>query len=279
MHKAKKIRALFGVISGLFILTATAEKLPPPVDGEYLANDMESQQLSLAGKVIKVKFNRTEAVRKTTDGTFAATLRSFVKPKGSTYHSGPGMRVRFPQEGLFFFKKSIPAPGNDDFIFEMTKPDREEVYILVDGDSMKGSPAVGDQFKRNGDEGEYSWSKRTEVPDLASQRRVSVSDLVLFPEQLNGKTVMLEFHVVYQIKQKSTEKYVASISSGRGHPFIPITFPAEALAFFKEIEGRQSQSNVCSIYAEVNVSPKGEVSFEAKGRRLIGEGLDAVYKW
>ena len=246
---------------------------------QYLANEIESKQLQLAGKIVKVKFNRIEYVRKSGDGVYTGILLSFVKPKGSTYYSGPGVVVKFPQEGLGFFKNIMTPVGVDDFISEMTKPDREEVYIQVGSDARSGSVAVGDQYKKDGDEREYRWSEKTEIPDLANQQKVSVRDAVLFPEQLNGKTVILEFYTVTQIKPKSDAEYNAYISSGRGDASVQITFPAAGLAFFKEIDAQESRAKVYSVYAKVNVSLKGIVTFEAKGRRVSGSGDEIEYRW
>ena len=267
---ADEVQALFKSQGG-----ATANYIAD----QYLANEIESKQLQLAGKIVKVKFNRIEYVRKSGDGVYTGILLSFVKPKGSTYYSGPGVVVKFPQEGLGFFKNIMTPVGVDDFISEMTKPDREEVYIQVGSDARSGSVAAGDQYKKDGDEREYRWSEKTEIPDLASQQKVSVRDAVIFPEQLNGKTVVIEFYTVTQIKPKSDAEYNAYISSGRGDASVQITFPAAGLAFFKEIDAQESRAKVYSVYAKVNVSLKGIVTFEAKGRRVSGSGDEIEYRW
>lgn len=282
MHRAKKVERWLGVaISGFFILTATAEKLPPPVTGEYLAGDMESQQFALAGKIVKVKFNRISYVEKEKGELYEGNLRACVKAQGdSVYYDKPGIQVRFPKEGLGYFLRFFPKPGtgvND--VSALILSDDGEVYVQISTNAKAGSVALGNRYEEDGDAGEYRWSAATEVPDLAGQRKVSVSDLALFPEQLNGKVAQLEFYEVKRIKQKTAEEYSAFISCGNGHAMIPITFPAAASVFFKEIAGRQTDPKACYVYAQVTVSPKGIVSLEAKGRRVVGEGLDASYKW
>ncbi len=282
MHRAKKVERWLGVaISGFFILTATAEKLPLPADGEYIANDMESQQLALAGKIVKIKFNRISYAEKAKGELYAGNLRSCVKPQGDSYGDVPGVQVRFPKEGVGFFSKFIPKPGigTEEWIASMIASDRGEVYVQISTNAKAGFLALGDRCEKDGDEAKYGWSADTEVPDLAGQKKVSVSDLALFPEQLNGKVVQLEFYQVKRIKQKTAEEFSAFVSCGSGHAMIPITFPAAASVFFKEIADRQTDPKACSVYAQVTVSPKGLVSLEAKGRRAIGEGVDAAYKW
>ncbi|MCC7299815.1 MAG: hypothetical protein IT583_01910 [Verrucomicrobia bacterium] len=278
MCKGAAIARRFMIILGLFVLTTTAEKLPPPAEEECLATELASKQALLAGKIIKVKFNRIEQVRKSIDGTYTGTLFSSVKPKGDTYFSGAGLHIRFPQEGLGFFLKRCPPPGVDDVIAELTKPDREEVYIEVSRNSETGSLATGDLYQKAGDEGAYKWSRETEIPDLSSEKKISVNDVLLYPAQLNGKIIEVEFYSVDRIKQESAEESVAAISCGRGHSFALITFPTASLAFFKEIENRTTRSRACSVYVKV-VSTRGVIRLKALGRRVSGSGDEAEYGW
>ncbi len=170
----------------------------------------------------------------------------------------------------------------------VSEADRGEVYVQVSSNANQDSVAVGDEYITDddeditdGDEGSYQWSVKTEIPDLAAKRTVSVSDVMLFPDQLNGKIVGLEFNAVEKIVQKSAEEYSASISCGRGHPPARIEFPAAGLAFFKEIANHEEEKNSQShtVYALITVSPKGIVSLEAKGARVSEEEGDAEYRW
>jgi hypothetical protein len=277
MSNGKKIERWLGVaISGFFILTATAEKLPPPVTGKYLAGEMMGQKIDLAGKIVKVKFNRISYAEKTKGDLYEGNLRSRPKEREDKF----GIQVQFPKEGLGYFLKFFPKPGTwlrDASTLILS--DEGEVYVQISTNANAGSVALGDRYEKDGDAGEYRWSVATEVPDLAGQRKVSVTDLALFPEQLDGKVVQLEFYEVGIIKQKTAEEYSTSVSCGRGHAGIPIIFPAAASEFFKEIATQQTAPKERCIYAQVTVSPKGVVFLEAKGRRAVGEGLDASYKW
>ncbi len=281
MYKGKTIRRWAGVISGFFILTATAEKLPPPAGGEYAAREVATARAQLAGKIIKVKFNRTYFVRKLKNGLYTGNLRSSEKPRESGDYSvttdSAGEQVVFAQEGLGFFLKSVPEPGHEDSSV-MQRQDQEEVYVQVGGGTNR-SVAVGNEYKKADDEGKYQWSVKTEIPDLAAKPKVSASDAVLFPDQLNGKIVGLEFYDAGKIEQKSAEGYSTFISCGRGHLPAPIKFPAAGLAFFKKIAEQKKLNKAYTVYALIDVSPKGMVSLEAKGVEVSGAGNDAEYRW
>ncbi len=280
MSRRTTIKYWMSIAVGIFCFVATAEKLPPPADEEYPAGEIMSQQLQFAGKIIKVKFNRIEHVRKIGDEAYIGTLRSFVKPKGNEYNSGQGVLIRFAQGGLGLFSKSISRPGSSDSFGEMQKPDREGVYVQIGKDAKDISVAVGDQYKKDGEDGEYKWSVDTEIPDLADKRKVSVDEAALFTDQLRGKILEIEFYIVEQLKSNSVEEYTANISSGSGHTGVMITFPVSGLAFFKEIEGKgHSSSIIRSIYAKINVTPSGLVTLEAKGRRTSGAGDEIEYRW
>lgn len=281
MYKGKTIRRWASVISGLFILTATAEKLPPPAEGEYTAREMAGEKVDLAGKIIKVKFNRIYAVRKLTNGLYTGNLRSSEKPreKGDYEWTADtaGAQVYFAQEGLGVFLKSIPEPGGD-YVPVLQSPDREEVYVQVGG-GTNFSMAVGDEYKKTADEGKYQWSVKTEIPDLAAKQKVSVSDVMLFPDQLTGKIVELEFYDVDKIEQKGAEKYSTFISGGKGHQFVRIQFPAAGLAFFKKIVEQKSDYKGHAVYALIDFNARGVVALAAKGVKVSGEGDNAEYRW
>lgn len=281
MRNKRTGRWWLGVISGFFILTATAEKLPPPADGEYAAKEVADKKIQLAGKIIKVKFNRTYYVLKRKDGLYTGNLRSSEKPRESGDYSvttdSAGEQVVFAQEGLGFFLKSVPESGREDSSV-VQRQDQEEVYVQVGGGTNR-SVAVGNEYKKADDGGEYQWSVKTEIPDLATKPTVSVRDAALFPDQLDGKIVELEFYTAGKIEQKSAEEYITFISGGRGHLPARIKFPAAGLAFFKKIAGQKELNKAKTVYALINVSPKGMVSLEAKGVDVSGAGNDAEYRW
>ena len=258
-----------------------AAKLPPPSDGEYPANEIGSARLELADKIIKVKFNRIYYMVNMGKGMYAGDLRSWVKLQGDTYTDREGIQIRFPQEGLGFFSKYIfnPGVGYEEWGGLMSSSDRATVYIQVGKTRKAGCVAVGDRYKKNGDEGEYEWSTETQIPDLTSQRKISVNDVWLFSDQLNGKTVELEFYEVGAIEPRTTGKFSASISSGRGHAFLSIDFPPEGKAFFKDILDQNKNPKANTVYAVVTVSPAGVITLEAKGRRASESGGELIYKW
>jgi hypothetical protein len=284
----KKLGFVLFLIFGLSCITnaqepqnATASKLPAPEDGEYAANDIGSSRAQFVGKVIKVKFNRIYYVQKqkTGIGMYAGNLRSWVKLQGSTYSDRAGIQIAFPKEGLGFFSKYIfkHGIGYDEWGGLMSSSDRAEVYVKIGEDRKAGDVALGDRYKK--DDGEYEWSTETDIPDLASQREISVNDVALFPDQLNGKTVELVFYEAERVEQKSTEECSALISSGRGHQYIPITFPSAGKAYFKGIADQDHGSKAATVYATVKISPAGIVTLEAKGRRASGSDDDVTYKW
>jgi hypothetical protein len=281
MHNGKTGWRWLCVISGFLILTATAEKLPPPDDKEYTAKEIAAERIQLAGKIVKVKFNRAYYVLKRKNGLYAGNLRSSEKPRESGDYSvttdAEGEQVVFAPEGLGVFLKFIAEPGCDD-VSLVQRQDQGAVYIQVGGGTNR-SVAVGDEYKKTGDEEAYQWSVKTEIPDLAAKSKVSVSDALLFPDQLNGKVVAIEFYDAGKIEQKSAQEYRTFISCGRGHAEAWINFPAAGLAFFKKIAGQEKFNKACTVYARINVSPKGFISLEAKGLRVFGEGNNTEYRW
>jgi|GEM_PF-926874 len=259
---------------------AAASKLPPPEKGRYLAADISNQRVTLAGKIIKVQFNRISYLAKAKKGQYAGDLRSSVKSEDRTYYDTAGISVLFPPEGLGFFSEFIPKFGtaqND--VSDLIKTDSGEVYVRVDPNDRSYSVAVGDKYEKDGDESVYKWSSKTEIPDLVAKPKVSIDDVVLFPDQLNSKTVALVFYEVRQVKQKSGREYSALISCGLGHDAVQINFPAEGKAFFDELADKQEFPKECGIYASVAVGPNGVITLQAKGRRVSGSGDDLTYKW
>jgi hypothetical protein len=279
MSRRKTIKQWLGISIGFFVLIATAETLPPPSDKEYQAGGTEGIPSGQSGLVVKVKFNRIYNVFKQKDGFYTGDMRSSVQPQGDTYSDRTGLKVRFSQDGLGFFSKFIPKLGSTDPIYLMTLPDRGEVYIQTDGSAKTGYMAVGDQYEKEEEGGGYRWSTETEMPELAQKRKVSVGETVLFPEDVNGKIVEIEFFSANQIKE-SNGAYSAGLSCGLGHVTVQIKFPPEGKPFFQEIvEQGRLNNKAYSVFANVSVSPSGIVSLEAKGRRMSGSGDDAKYRW
>ncbi len=274
---------LIGITRAEESQNTTTSKTPAPEDGEYVANEIESSRAQFVGKVIKVKFNRIYYVQKqkTGAGMYTGNLRSWVKLQGDSYTDRTGIQITFPKEGLGFFSKYIfkHGVGYDEWGGLMSSSDRAEVYVKIGKDRKAGDVALGDRYKKDGDDGEYEWSMETDIPDLASQREISVNDVALFPDQLNGKTVELVFYEAERVEQKSTEECSALISSGRGHQYIPITFPSAGKAYFKGIADQDHGAKAATVYATVKISPAGIVTLEAKGRRASGSDDDVTYKW
>jgi len=263
------------------IVASKLEKLPPPTDMEFSAKEVLDKKVELAGKIIKVKFNRTYDVQKNGDVLFTGQLCSRVKPINSTYTDIGGVMVDFPQEGLGFFLQSLSPLGveTEKWIEAMAEEDRWGVYVLV-GSGNYRSVAIGDDYTKDGDEGKYRWSVKTEIPDFSTKHTVSVSDVFLSPNQLNGKIVGLIFYDTWGIRQKSAEEYIASISCGRGHKSAKIKIPVAGYRFFKKLEhvpARSSKDYI--IYALIKVSPAGSFLMEAKGARISGEEDHAEYRW
>lgn len=272
MRRSKTITRWLMVISGFFILTATAEKLPPPSETEYEAGGADG--LPTAG-IVKVRFNRIYNVAKQKDGFYFGDIRPMVAPEGDTYSDRGGQKIRFPTEGLGFFIKFIPKPGTGDLIAVITSSARGEVYVRADG--AKTPLAVGDKYDK--DSGEYRWSAQTEIPEWGQKLKMSVSDIMLYPDQLNGKIIEAEFYIAAQVRNLSTG-FSTTISCGSGHAYVPVTFAAEGKPFFVEIASRGNlNTRVCKVFVRVKVDSSGRVSLEALGRRTSGSGDSAEYRW
>ncbi|MFA7369397.1 MAG: thioredoxin-like domain-containing protein [Kiritimatiellales bacterium] len=261
--------------------SAVAAKLPPPEKESCLAGGFESNQAGAAGKIIKIKFNRISYIQKLNKGLmYTGNLGSSEKSDGHIYYNHPGIQVRFPQEGVGFFSKFIPQSGSaQDDVSYLIKPDLGEVYVQVSRNAETSSMAVGDRYNQDSDGGKYEWSVETEVPDLTAKDKVSVDDVLLFPNQLNGKTVVLEFYDAAKTPKKPAGESPAYISCGGGHARVEIAFPPEGKAFFKGIADQNHFPKANTVYAVVNVSGTGVITLEAKGRRASGSGDDVTYKW
>lgn len=260
---------------------AAALKLPPPRKDVCRASDIESNQANLAGDIIKIKFNRITDIQKLKKGSlYFGNLSSCEKSDGNIYYDHPGIQVTFPQEGLGYFSKFIPMFGAaQDDVSYLIKPDLGEVYVRIGRNTEAVSTAAGDRYSQDGDEGKYEWSANTEVPDLNAKDKVTVDDVLLFPDQLNGKTVALEFYDVEKTPKKPVESSPVYISCGRGHAYIETAFPPEGKEFFKGIAEQKNFPRANTVYAVVKVARDGTVSLEAKGRRASGSGDEITYKW
>lgn len=256
-------------------------KLPPPEKGICLAKEFESEQSALAGRIVKIKFNRITEIQKMRKGPwYAGTLRSSEKSDGDIYSSSSGIQLGFTQEGLGFFSKFIPMYGSaQDDISCLIKPDLGEVYVQIGLNEKEPSIAVGDRYRQDGEDGKYEWSEATEVPDLAVKEKVTVDDVLLFPDQLNGKTVVVEFYNVIKSRNKPADQSPVYISCGYGHSSVETSFPPEGKALFKSVEEQNNFPKANRIYATVIVSPAGVLTLEARGRRASGSGDEATYKW
>jgi len=266
--------------SGNELRQTPALKLPPPEKEKYLASEIKDHRVTLAGKIINVQFNRISSLEKIKSGQYAGDLRSSVKSENRTYYDTAGISVLFPPEGIGFFSAFIPKFGtarND--ISNLIQADSGEVYVRIDPNERAFCVAVGDKYEKDGDGEVYKWSVKTEPPDFTAQSKLSVNDVILFPDQLNTKTVEVVFYSAKAIKQKSDKEYTALISCGTGHSSVPIDFPAEGKPFFDEIAKQHEYPKEHSLFVIVNVARTGVVTLEAKGRRASGSGDDATYKW
>ena len=263
------------------VADAVAPKLPPPEKGTCIAIEMDEKRSALAGKIVKIKFNRITSLQKIPKGQmYVGNLGSSEKSDDITYYDHPGIDVILPKEGLGFLSKFIPKFGSQhDDVSYLIKPDLGEVYVQVGRNAKEPSIAVGDRYEQDGDEGTYKWSTDTEVPDLTTKDKVSVDDVLLFPEQLNGKTIAMEFYVVGKVPKKSVEESPAYVSCGMGHAYVQIAFPPEGKEFFKTIADQKNFPKANTVYAVVTVSRAGVVTLEAKGRRASGSGDEVTYKW
>lgn len=262
---------------------AATYKLPPPEEEPCLAIEINEKRSALVGKIVKIKFNRINNLQK--EGKkpqYTGNLRSSEKSSGNIYTSHPGIQVIFPQERLGYFTKFIPNFGHSqNDVSSLIKPDNGEVYVQIGRTAKEDSTVVGDRYEHTDDGGEYKWSTYTDadVPDLTAKDTVTVDDVLLFPDQLNGKTVAVEFYCLVKSKNKPTGESPVYIASGGGHAYVQIDFPPEGKEFFKDITDQQDFAKLATVYAVVNVSRDGSVSLKAKGRRASGSGDDLSYKW
>jgi len=272
VRRNKAVTRWLMVLSGFFILTAAAEKLPPPSETEYDAGGADG--LPTAG-IVKVRFNRIYGVAKQKDGFYYGNIRSMVIPEGDIYSDSPGQTIRFPAEGLGYFSKFIPKPGTADFIAIVTSSARGEVYVRAAG--AKAPTAVGDEYDKNS--GEYLWSVKTDIPEWDQKLKMSVTEIMLYPDQLNGKIVEAEFYVAAQIRN-SGAGFGTTISCGSGHAYVPVTFAAEGKPFFMEIAARGNSNTIAyKAFFRVKVDSAGRVSLEALGKRASGSSDSVTYRW
>ncbi|MFA6174787.1 MAG: thioredoxin-like domain-containing protein [Kiritimatiellales bacterium] len=261
--------------------SAVAAKLPPPEKESCLAAEFESNQADLAGKIVKIKFNRISYIQKLNKGRmYTGNLRASEKSDGNIYSSHPGIQVIFPQVGLGCFAKFIPKSGTaQDDVSILTAPDLGEIYVRIGLNEKEPSIAVGDRYEKDNDEGQYKWSADTEVPDFLSKDKVTANDVLLFPDQLSGKTVVVEFYNVIKSRNKPAEQSPVYISGGYDHATVQIAFPPEGKEFFKGIADQKNFPRANTVYAVVKVSGTGVITLEAKGRRVSESGGDLIYKW
>ncbi|HNX52981.1 MAG TPA: hypothetical protein PKI68_04485 [Pontiellaceae bacterium] len=287
MCKRRAMNCWMGLISGIFILNAMAETLSPPEKKEYSTGEILEEQFALAGKIIKVRFNRIYYVSKQPNGMYTGNLRSMVTLSGNYYSDPAGIQIRFPQEGFGYISKFLPKPGvsyeeEENRVYES---DSGTLYVQVSNEARPGFVAIGDQYRREDDqeEEEYRWSVKTEPPDLSDRHTVSVSDVWLFPEYLNGRTVELQFRSIGQITQTAVNEYRVSVSDGRGCLSVPLIVPPAGRAFFKEIELSQRELEgsyqVSRVYVSVTINANGTTVLTAQGRRMSGSGDSAEYRW
>jgi hypothetical protein len=258
-----------------------APKLPPPEKETFRAIEMESKQSALAGKIVKIRFNRIAYMQKFgTKSLYTGNLRSNEKSDSRTYTSHPGIQVIFPKEGLGLFSKFIPKSGTvKDDISILVEPDVGEVYVRIGLNEKDPATAVGDRHEQDDDGGQYTWSVDAEVPDLTSKNKVTANDVLLFPDQLNGKTVEVEFYNVLKSKSKSADQSSVYITCGIDHGTIQTSFPPEGTEFLNGIEAEKNYPKAHTLHAVVSVSSAGIVTLKAKGRRASGSGDDVTYKW
>jgi hypothetical protein len=279
MHRKAYLGA--GIILFSFIFSALSdeseEKPPAPSEITVDAVDVASRRAELAGQVVQIKFNRIYYVsRLIKSRLFSGDLRSQADSIGNTYYNREGIDVRFMDEGYGYLSQFIPPEGIDENdVSNLIKSNEGEVYVWINVKPKEDSLVLGDIYETNDDGGTYSWSKKTDVPDLMKKRYVTTSEMVFFDTQLKDKIVKLEFHEVTDIEQKSPERYKARIRDGYGHTSVSIYFPKEAEEFFQKIATQTKDPSPQYVYAEVKISEQGYVAVFAKGRRLRG----STYRW
>ncbi|MCU0858285.1 MAG: hypothetical protein MUC65_07775 [Pontiellaceae bacterium] len=274
-----KIKWLIGGVCGFFCLTALAETYPEPEKDKYAAPDLLKEKGLLTGKVIEVKFNRIAQIRRVKDGLYAGNLRSREMPEKSRdlkfFPDNPGLDVNFPAEGLGLFSKFIPILGAGINNTALGNDDSGAVYVLI-GDQT--SVALGDRYNGNG---EYAWSKKAKIPDLTEANKISVTDVLLYPEQLTGQIIELQFYYVRELS-KGVSTCTVSVRDGYGDSYsrLLIDFPPEGVEFFEEAEKQDAGVLVArKVFAAVELASPGSVSVKALGKRRQLKGDDAVYKW
>jgi hypothetical protein len=182
-----------------------------------------------------------------------------------------GIPVQFSTNSLGVLSKFITKY----FIFA---GDNGSVYVLI-GNSE--SIALGDRYTSDG---EYVWSGKAKIPDMADARSVSVVDLWLYSDQLNGKTMELEFYNVFNLRKGSPDSMVTVLDSwDESGCRVDVEFSQEGIGFFEEFDSetldRSKTERACKVYVTVGVSSSGDVSVRAVGRRRKGKGDDATYTW
>jgi len=278
MKQIQNMKFLVAGVFGLFCFAASAETYPEPEKRSVVAVDAGQEKADLIGKVVKVEFNRISLIHKVKDGVYGGDLRSRSKPEESgdweIFSDDPGVVVQFSAEGLGVLSKFIPEVGggrND--VTPLGNSDDGKVYVLI-GDRV--STALGDRY---GGGGEYVWSKKNKMPDLSDAKKVSVTDLLLYPEQLSGKTFELEFYYAEDLKKGSPCTVLVS-SALFGHRGVSVDFPPDGMEFFQEaVDQDDAILRARTVFATVDVSSSGKISVKALGRRQQGKGEDAVYKW
>jgi len=268
----KKGWLMLGIVG---LLCASIIAAPPPESEKITATDLAKYSVMFHGKVVRVSFNRMEFVFKEADAVFSGVLCSQSKSDGMHIHPDPGIRITFPAEGYGALSPFIlqEREGHAD-LKNLTAANNGDVYVLMDGSAIK---ALGDRYK----EGVYEWSKKTVFPDVANAKIVSGSDLFLFPELLNGKILQLEFYSVRKLTRRTdNQTEIRILSNTASHFGLLVDVPPEGLEFFEEaIDQSQTELQANSIFVKVEAAIGGEVTVKALGRRQVGKGEEATYKW
>ncbi len=262
-----------------------AETLPAPDKDTYSATEVQAERFRFAGKIIKVEFNRLYNVKKTGEGLYAGNLRSSVNPdSSSTYTDACGLQVQFSHKGYYLFSEFIPETGIErvspgpEWLGLMAKSDQGEVYLQIPTNSKLPALALGDKYTKSNepDRGEYKWKKDRQGPVLEDDQEMSASDLFLFPNQVNGKTVEVEFYNTEALQQKTATTCSIYIDCGVGHDSVYVKFPPGGKEFFEKTikKGGSTQNH---IYATVHVNKRGIVTLDAKGTRFSKS--KGEYRW